>query len=294
MKPFARYCHLFAYLALGLSSALAQDNSTPKTNGLDDPDLRPWHLKATFQVFDEHGNVENQGTYEKFWVGITKYKQSYASNKFTQTTFGSEKSTMQTGSPGPGPWPLRGLGIITGKWKSNTPAGECTDDNRLQFTCSNPMTYLDHAIPGDIEERLDGRLVLSAHVVSIESLTASDEVEFQPPPDAFRAQPNVGGPESRIPAPIKISPDLAEQLLIKKVEPHYPPETNMRVSGTVVLQATISRKGLIEALHVVSGPAMLRGAAMDAVRQWIYKPYLQNNTPIEVQTTINILLQPPE
>jgi len=57
----------------------------------------------------------------------------------------------------------------------------------------------------------------------------------------------------------------------------------------VVLQATISKTGTIENLKVVSGPAMLTGAALDAVRTWRYRPYLLNNEPVEVDTTVNVI-----
>ncbi|MES2390035.1 MAG: energy transducer TonB [Acidobacteriota bacterium] len=56
--------------------------------------------------------------------------------------------------------------------------------------------------------------------------------------------------------------------------------------GTVVLAAVIASTGRIVKLQVVSGPAMLRGAAIDAVRQWRYRPYLLNGSPVAVQTTI--------
>ena len=57
----------------------------------------------------------------------------------------------------------------------------------------------------------------------------------------------------------------------------------------MVLQATISKQGTIEDLRVISGPAMLQQAAMDAVRQWRYRPYLLNNEPVEVETTVNVI-----
>ena len=61
------------------------------------------------------------------------------------------------------------------------------------------------------------------------------------------------------------------------------------MSGTVELHAIISKDGTIKDLHVVSGPAMLRQAAVDAVRTWRYKPYKLNNEPTEVETTINVV-----
>jgi protein TonB len=54
------------------------------------------------------------------------------------------------------------------------------------------------------------------------------------------------------------------------------------------LQATISREGTIENLRVVSGPPILQQAAIDAVKQWRYRPYLLNGEPVEVETTINV------
>jgi protein TonB len=55
-----------------------------------------------------------------------------------------------------------------------------------------------------------------------------------------------------------------------------------------VLQATISKTGLIENLRVISGPPMLQRAAVDAVRSWRYKPYLLNREPVEVETTVSV------
>ena len=76
----------------------------------------------------------------------------------------------------------------------------------------------------------------------------------------------------------------------RKRTPIYPPIAKAaRVSGTVVLQATISKTGSIENLHVISGPAMLQQAAMDAVKTWRYRPYLLNNEPVEVETTVNVI-----
>ncbi|HEY0564649.1 MAG TPA: energy transducer TonB, partial [Terriglobales bacterium] len=61
-----------------------------------------------------------------------------------------------------------------------------------------------------------------------------------------------------------------------------------RIQGAVVLAATISKSGSIEGLHVVSGHPMLVQAAMDAVKQWRYKPYMLNGEPTEVETTITV------
>ena len=92
------------------------------------------------------------------------------------------------------------------------------------------------------------------------------------------------------PKKVTISAGVSQGMLIQKTVPVYPPIAKAaRVQGTVVLQATISKSGTIEDLHVVSGPAMLQQAAMDAVKQWRYRPYLLNNEPVEVETTVNVI-----
>jgi len=63
----------------------------------------------------------------------------------------------------------------------------------------------------------------------------------------------------------------------------------MRVEGTVVLAATISKSGTIENLHATSGPALLQQAALDAVKTWRYRPYLLDGQPVEVETTVNVI-----
>jgi protein TonB len=92
------------------------------------------------------------------------------------------------------------------------------------------------------------------------------------------------------PQRMTISGGVTEGLLVFRTTPAYPPiAMAARVSGTVVLAATISKSGSIEDLRVVSGPAMLRNSAMDAVKNWRYRPYLLNNQPVEVETTINVV-----
>ena len=91
------------------------------------------------------------------------------------------------------------------------------------------------------------------------------------------------------PAAIRLSGGVTEGLLIHKITPNYPRiaiETHQQ--GSVILQATIGRDGTIENLHVISGPAFLIQPAMNAVKQWRYRPYLLNNEPVEVETQITV------
>ena len=85
------------------------------------------------------------------------------------------------------------------------------------------------------------------------------------------------------------SSTLLEGNLIRRVQPVYPPlARNVRVQGAVVLSAVISKGGAIENLQVLSGHPLLIPAAIEAVKQWRYRPYVLNNEPVEVETQITL------
>jgi TonB family protein len=89
---------------------------------------------------------------------------------------------------------------------------------------------------------------------------------------------------------VEVPADVIAGLLLQKTDPVYPPVAKAaRIQGTVVLQATISKSGSVEDLHVVTGQALLQEAALSAVRTWRYRPYLVNGEPVKVQTTINVI-----
>jgi protein TonB len=93
-----------------------------------------------------------------------------------------------------------------------------------------------------------------------------------------------------VPAVSAISAGVAEGMLIRRTAPVYPKfAQETHVGGTVVLKATITETGTIANVHVVSGPTILVGAAVDAVKTWRYRPYLLNNQPIQVETTIDVI-----
>jgi protein TonB len=90
--------------------------------------------------------------------------------------------------------------------------------------------------------------------------------------------------------PVRVASELASGLLIRKVIPHYPElARTMHAEGTVSLAATIAKDGTIANLRVVSGPPVLQQAALDAVSQWRYRPYLLNGQPVDVETTVNVI-----
>lgn len=87
---------------------------------------------------------------------------------------------------------------------------------------------------------------------------------------------------------VRMSPQTV-QVVSRPVEPAYPVlAKQMKVQGSVVLQALIGKDGLIQDLQVMSGPAILSAAAREAVKQWHFKPYYQNGAPIDTEARITV------
>ncbi|HEX5229850.1 MAG TPA: TonB family protein [Bryobacteraceae bacterium] len=106
-----------------------------------------------------------------------------------------------------------------------------------------------------------------------------------PPPPPPKAEP----PQPATPARVRIGGNVQAAKLIREVQPLYPVlARDARIAGTVRLQAIISKTGHVEDLKLVSGQPLLVDAAMDAVRQWVYKPTYLNGTPVEVVTEVDV------
>jgi protein TonB len=90
--------------------------------------------------------------------------------------------------------------------------------------------------------------------------------------------------------PLRVGGAVIAANLIRQVTPVYPPiAKTAHISGTVVLHAIISKDGTIEQLEYISGPPLLMKNAMDAVRQWRYRPTMLNGEPVEVDTTVSVV-----
>jgi len=99
---------------------------------------------------------------------------------------------------------------------------------------------------------------------------------------------------------VRVSEGVGRALILKKVDPVYPPLAwQARIQGTVILQVRINKSGDVENIQLFSGHPILAPVAVAAVKQWKYKPYLLNGQPVEVETrvTVNFNLageRPPE
>jgi periplasmic protein TonB len=96
-------------------------------------------------------------------------------------------------------------------------------------------------------------------------------------------------PKVATPQRVRVSQGVTQGLLLRKIQPSYPPLARQaRIQGSVLLQAEISKDGSIQNLRLISGHPMLAPAAIEAVKQWKYKPYILNGEPVEVETQITV------
>jgi len=106
-----------------------------------------------------------------------------------------------------------------------------------------------------------------------------------PPPPPKKEEPKPPPPPSRI----RVGGNVAAASLIRQPKPVYPPLAKQaRIQGVVRLNAIIGKDGTIQNLTVASGHPLLVPAAMEAVKQWLYKPTLLNGEPVEVVTTVDV------
>jgi protein TonB len=104
--------------------------------------------------------------------------------------------------------------------------------------------------------------------------------------------PRIAQPAQQEKHPVKLSEGVVEAQMISRIEPQYPTiAIQTKTEGTVRLHAIISRDGRITSLDVLSGHPFLVKAALDAVRQWRYRPTLLNGEPVEVETSITVIFR---
>lgn len=95
--------------------------------------------------------------------------------------------------------------------------------------------------------------------------------------------------ERKLPQRVHVSQEVSQELLISKVVPDYPPLARQaHIQGMVIFDADVSKEGTVEQLRLISGHPLLVSSALEAVKQWRYKPYLLNGQPIAVRTQIQV------
>jgi protein TonB len=132
------------------------------------------------------------------------------------------------------------------------------------------------------------RLKFAASAFALFGLLCSGT--FAQEQEAPSRPPEVGPLPSRPPSRIRVEANVAKKSLLTQAIPVYPEAAKAaHVCGTILLHAIIGKDGTVQQLEYISGPRLLSKSAMDAVRQWRYRPTVLNGEPVEVDTKISIV-----
>jgi TonB family protein len=167
-----------------------------------------------------------------------------------------------------------------------------SDQARDELFATLPVHEGDALIPQDLEktaqavkafdEHLAVRWILGPNGSRTLQITAPGAIPAPPPPPADAMSTNP-------PGRIKVGGNVQSAMIVSKAPPVYPElAKSARVQGVVHLAVIIAKDGTVQEIHSLGGPAMLIQAAMDAVKQWVYKPTLLNGEPVNVETTVDV------
>jgi len=110
-----------------------------------------------------------------------------------------------------------------------------------------------------------------------------------------RGVPQDSPPRAAVPQLVRVSAGVMQELLDHKVDPEYPADAKEKhIEGAVVLNVDVDREGNVGRVELVSGHPMLAPAAMDAVLQWKYRPFVLNGEAVAVETTVQVQFAPAE
>jgi Gram-negative bacterial TonB protein C-terminal len=128
--------------------------------------------------------------------------------------------------------------------------------------------------------RLGGVLLVLAVMAVLQSTG-------QPKPPGLNF-PRYKDPDSSRPLGVQVAENVSRSFITKRVEPASSAENTNQGHGIVVLHILISEEGKVVRAEVLSGPEALTGAALAAVKQWEYRPYLLNHAPVKVDTLASV------
>jgi len=295
-----------------------------KANGLNGPDLRPWHIKASYETFDLKGKPQDSGTYEEFWISDKKYRRSYTSASFTQTDVGTNAGLFRTGSQS---WPgvlesavrrdltqpiaelnfgsfklakkKRSIGSADLLCIALASEAEYPDEVLYCLNQDQPILRIESSMGGNSQTVFNGIVVFAGHAVAKDiRMQYSGKPRLSVHVETIEPMSQVGESEFVVPAgAVEVQTDkitlpaatvMAARL--SSVSPIYPDAAKANhVEGTVIMQTTIGKDGRVVVAKAISGPPGLRQASVDSVLQWKFRPFLILGEPSEVETQLQII-----
>ncbi len=296
-----------------------------QANGLGAEGLKPWYLKAHYQTYDAKGKPAAKGVFELYWAAKDHYRVSYADDSFTQTIYKNQEGIYRLGDAAEVPYaesqiwkqfiqPVqvseKALPLLKDETRgsltetclefqahqSNTNKSlYCLEPNKPLLRISSTNGYITafnqirlfqhHFTAGEITVTDYGFPLVT---ISLDELRGiSDLQALIPPADASKID---GAPRASTDAEGISKESVVAGRSLHKAQPYYPVQAKFKgVQGIVRIAATIGKDGLVHDPKVVHNPDdELSEAALKAVSQWTYVPYLLNGQPVEVHTLMNV------
>lgn len=172
-----------------------------------------------------------------------------------------------------------------------------------EFCLASPLASVAGVAGGDLKKRMVNimtdrkllkldftrKLLLGAAGMGAVTLPIAFGVVNAAPSRAHAQTQNTASQQAEGAKQVRVSADEMNKFVLKKLPPSYPEAAKKAgIQGKVLLNATIGKEGDVENLQIVSGHPQLVTAAIDAVKQWKYRPYLQDGVPVEVKTEITV------
>jgi len=285
-----------------------------KKNGLQNVGTEPLHIKATYQLLDDKGAVKETGTIDEIRVSDKKYKLTYSSPSFSQTDYSTDAGLFRVGDPNWPSYPLFAAhnslypffptGDVVSKFKLGTETRTlgaaqlicikvlnakdifpylglyCLGPNvpvlRLveKFHGASQILYSSLSemggayVPKDTTYLERGKPLVRIHLNSVSVVPRIDVGVFTHPESA-----------TKIPRRLTTLPIRAWPKLLNRIQPDAAQGDHLE--GDFVVQVVVGADGKVISARPLSGPPILRQAALDAVQRWIYEPIRVNGEPAE-------------
>jgi hypothetical protein len=288
-------------------------NEQTTLDGLQSGALGPWHIVVTYDQFDEDGDNVHSGTYEEYWAGPQKYKRVYETDDFHQTDYATDKGLFRSGDQH---WPDRAQSyvrseivdpfsyattfpdaharkvertfnrykldclVIEDKVALSDPPQYCFEPNSSilrysrgkgwnQTAYNQIVIFQGRDVAQDVNVTDGGKPYLKLRVETLELIPKLDDSAFQPPPGAVPIGDRVSGViDDPISTRVANFPQLPASLRGQRVE--------------VTVEIIIGKDGHVVSARGIAGPPEAYKACEDSVRQWVYRPFLVLNRPVEV------------
>jgi len=215
--------------------------------------------------------------------------------KDQQFWFGSDHSTLDSDGPA--------TTVATEAVPNSVPASPARKSHPVsaakKHVSAAQQSTVQPAVPASAQAPSESKAADAPAVTTSRTILPPLEVEVVAGDTHSRVRPGSNATKVEITRPEAAAPTMAPttnaaEHAALSIEAIRPPATypvlaqHMNVQGSVVLQAVIGADGMIQNLHVVTGPSILATAAQQAVREWRFKPVVQNGQPVETQAKITV------